>query len=430
MSSGVLSASVPWLPDFEVAEEHSHWAEHRAVAMDTFQRRGIPTTRDEEWKYTSLRALADQRFARPKHSTIDEQAVTPFLPAGLDATRLVFINGKLDAKLSSSIDGIEGIDLQLVSSASLSTKQNSLIAGTLAVSEFPFANLNAALFEEVLLLQVHQNCTVSAPIHILWVHTVGSQHAVFPRMLIRLDAGSKLQLVESHCGLEQSQTFASPVTIIDVAEAAHLEYIKVQEESLNSYHLALAEARVLQDATFIHFNINFGGLITRNDINVVLDGKNVHCRLDGVVVQHGNQHCDTHSRLDHAMPHCDSFEVYKHVLRDHAAGVFNGKIFVHQDAQKTDAKQTNQTLLLSDAAAMFSKPQLEIFADDVKCTHGATIGQLRQDAMFYLRSRGISLEDARALLVYAFAAEVLEKISVEPVRQHLEARLLAKLKEG
>ncbi len=242
-----------------------------------------------------------------------------------------------------------------------------------------------------------------------------------------LGEGAQARLVESYVGLGGA-AFVSPVTEVVLGRGAILEHTRFQQEDLETVHIATTAAHQAADSTFTHNNVNFGGRIARNDVNVWLDGEHTETSLNAANVGTGEQVIDNHTRIDHAKPNCHSFEVYKTILRDRATGVFNGKIFVYEDGQKTDAKQTNQAILLSPTAAMNTKPQLEIFADDVKCTHGATIGQLREDALFYLRARGVPKAEAESLLVYAFAAEVLEKIQVEAVREALERVLFEKLR--
>jgi Fe-S cluster assembly protein SufD len=221
--------------------------------------------------------------------------------------------------------------------------------------------------------------------------------------------------------------FSNSVTEITLGENAVLDHYLVQRESRAAFHVATQQVYQSRSSTFASHAIQLGGDLVRNDINAVLDGEGIECTLNGLYVAGGRQHTDTHTAIDHAKPHCNSHELYKGILDGRSTGVFNGKIFVRQDAQKTDAKQTNQNLLLSDDATINTKPQLEIFADDVRCTHGATVGQLDRDALFYLRSRGLSAEDAQALLTYAFASDILGRIRVEPLRTELESLLFTRL---
>lgn len=409
----VLDASPDWL------------AALRRRGADTHASLGIPSTKHEEWKYTSLRGLVEAGPWRlAPEIEIDAEALKPWTFPSLQQTRLVFVNGRFSPALSSP-ETPEGIELLRLEDDRASS---SKIDAATDVSSHTFAGLNSALFQSGALLRVRKNHKAELPIHILHVATGGG--ASFPRLLVISEEGSDASLIESYASVGSAPGFTDAVTEIYVESNAHLEHIKVQRENEHSFHIALTGVRQERDSAYNGYSVTFGGGLTRNDLNVFLAGSNIHSRMDGVYALDGDQVCDNHTRLDHAFPHCDSFEVYKGVLDGRSKGVFNGKIFVHQDAQKTDAKQTNQALLLSPHASIDTKPQLEIFADDVKCTHGATVGQLREEAMFYLRSRGIPLAEAEALLVYAFASEVLEKITVSEVRAELEEGLFRKLADA
>jgi Fe-S cluster assembly protein SufD len=234
-------------------------------------------------------------------------------------------------------------------------------------------------------------------------------------------------IIESYVGLNNALYFTNVVTEIVAGDNAVVAHYKLQRESEEAFHISTVQVSLSHNSNFSSHSIDLGGALVRNDVNAVLDGQGIECVLDGLYMVAGRQHVDNHTRIDHVKPHCSSRELYKGVLGGRSRGVFNGKIYVHKDAQKTDAKQTNKNLLLSEDAVINTKPQLEIYADDVKCTHGTTIGQLDQEAIFYLRSRGIDLEAARGLLTYAFASEMIGRIKVEPVRAQLEHLLLARL---
>jgi Fe-S cluster assembly protein SufD len=290
-----------------------------------------------------------------------------------------------------------------------------------------FTYLNQAFFADIAVIYVPENVVVERPIHILNLSTANRGSLISaPRAYAYFSTNSQAKLIESFIGLEGNYLNV-PVTEVVLESGAIVEHVRVQDETLAATHIGTQAVHQDASSNYTAFNVNFGGQIYRNDLNVWLNGSGTETRLDGVNVGTDNQVMDNHTRIDHAFPHCNSFEVYKSVLRDNAQGIFNGKIFVYEDAQKTDAKQTNQALLLSATAQMNSKPQLEIFADDVKCTHGATIGQLQKDALFYLQARGIPKAQAESLLVYAFANDVLSRISSEAVRQALENRLFDKL---
>ncbi|HRF59647.1 MAG TPA: Fe-S cluster assembly protein SufD [Fimbriimonadaceae bacterium] len=394
----------------------------RAAGLEAFRRSGIPTTRHEEWKYTSLRELAETSFVAASATDVAQLDLDAWLIA--DGPRIVLVDGQIAPEWCRL--GIPGLDVRF--GDRLTPTDRERIGSVAAIDATPFSALNAACHAEAVMIELARGAVIEPAIEILHVTIAGAEAvAAFPRLFILAHSEAEATIVETYATIGEGVTFTCAVTEGTVAANAHVEHVKVQRESEQALHIALTEIRQEGDSSLNTFSVTYGGKLTRNDLNIFLNGSNLHCRMDGVVVQNGGQVCDNHTRLDHAFPHCDSFEVYKHVLDDQAMAVFNGKIFVHLDAQKTDAKQTNQAILLSPSATMNSKPQLEIFADDVKCTHGATVGQLRSDALFYLRSRGIDETQARAILVYAFAAEVLEKIECEPVRNELERLLYEKL---
>ena len=289
-----------------------------------------------------------------------------------------------------------------------------------------FAALNTALFEDGLYIRIAKDVHVEKTIEVVHV-TCGDGQIVTPRILIVAEEGSRAKIVETYVTDGEGTNLVLPVTEVFAAKYANIEHVRIQDEGSRTFSIALWEIRQEGDSEYRSYNIAFGGALARTDQNFWLGGEHIVTRLDGIVVATGSQLIDNHTRLDHAMPHCNSFEIYKQIVDDEATVVFNGKIFVHQDAQKTDAVQTNQALLLSPKATINSKPQLEIFADDVKCTHGATVGQLEDAPLFYLQSRGIPADQAEGILVYAFAAEVINLITIDEVRARLEARLLEKL---
>jgi Fe-S cluster assembly protein SufD len=427
------------LPGLEIGGALPAVADLQARALDLHLRQPMPDAKDEEWRYTPLRALREGTFALG--STAPAEAV-PL--AGLDQVRLTFVNGVYEAGLSTgSAEGLEVMPLETaLADPAIASKLGQLAAleerafhvsahrGSLRRPALgALAALNTAAFRSGAFLRVAKGARIAPVVHLAFLSTGadGPTAVNFPRTLVLADEGCRFELLETYASIGDGPAYTNAVTEVFAGPGAHLEHVKLQIENEATLHTGHTEVLQERDSTYLGFAVTYGGHTTRNDLNVFLNGQNLHSRIDGVVCLDGHQHADNHTRLDHAHPNCDSFEVYKHVLAGRSTAVFNGKIFVHQDAQKTDAKQTNQALLLSRDATMDTKPQLEIFADDVKCTHGATVGQLRQDALFYLRSRGLGEAQARAILVYAFAAEVLEKIRHEGIREALEAMLYAKL---
>ena len=293
--------------------------------------------------------------------------------------------------------------------------------------EHAFTALNTAFLQDGVFLSVPKGKVIAEPIELLFVSTTPGEGTVsHPRNLVVVGPGAQLTLIETFVGLDENVYFTNAVTEIVAGEGAVIDHYKIQRESVEAFHIATTQIYQTRGSNFSSHFVSLGGSLVRNEINVVLDGENCECTLNGLYLANGTQHVDCHTVIDHAKPHCNSHELYKAVLDGKGHGVFNGKIFVRQDAQKTDAKQTNQTLLLSNDATINTKPQLEIFADDVKCTHGATVGQLQEEQLFYLRTRGIGLQEARSLLTFAFANDIVGRIKVEPIRAQLEALLIRK----
>ena len=289
-----------------------------------------------------------------------------------------------------------------------------------------FVALNTAFIRDGAVVIIPEGAVVEEPIHLLFFSTTAGEPTVsHPRVLIVAGRNSRATVIESYLGPAGHIYFTNAVTEVVLAENARLDHYKVQHESDEAFHIATMQVRLERDSNFSSHAITLGAALGRNEVNAYLNATGCECTLNGLYLAAGQQVVDNHTRIDHAQPHCASHELYKGILDDEARGVFNGKIYVHQDAQKTDAKQTNKTLLLSQDAVINTKPQLEIFADDVKCTHGATIGQLDDESLFYLRSRGIGVEEARAILTFAFANDIIRRIAVAPLRARLEDHLLA-----
>ncbi len=396
----------------------------RSRAQTIFQVSGVPTPRNEEWKYTPLRPIASAtwKVGEPGPAVFTQEP----LRLADSSIRVVLVNGRFDRNLSE-VPTIPGLTLMSLRDAIYERSEVAAQLGSVAaMDEHPFAALNTALFQDGLYLHIRSGAVVEPNIEILHV-TSGEGMVIAPRILVVAEDGAVASITEQYVSDKGARNLTIPVTEALISQNANVEHVRFQDESDQSFHIGLWESKQQQSSEYRAYNVAFGGAIARLDQNIELDGRHIITRLDGVVVARGEQIIDNHTQLDHAMPDCNSFEIYKQVVDDSATVVFNGKIFVHQDAQKTDAKQTNQALLLSPQATINSKPQLEIFADDVKCTHGATVGQIDETFRFYMRTRGIPNEQAEAILVYAFAAEVMELIADEAVRTRLEGRLYEKL---
>jgi Fe-S cluster assembly protein SufD len=291
-----------------------------------------------------------------------------------------------------------------------------------AVDANPFVALNTGLIADGAYVHLPAGTTLDQPIHLLLVSTGGGARpaASHPRVLVVAEENVHATVVESYVGREGTTYFTNAVTEIVCGANSHVDHCRLQQESTAAYHVSTMQVDLGRSATFVSHAVSIGGKLTRNDLNCWMNGEHAYATLNGLVMIGGDQHCDNHTLLRHEKANCPSHELYKHVLDGKSTAVFKGQIFVQKDAQKTDSKQTSKTLLLSDDAYMNSQPALEIYADDVKCTHGSTTGPVDEDMVFYLRTRGVSLEAARHLLTYAFAADVTRRIKVEPVRRRIE----------
>jgi Fe-S cluster assembly protein SufD len=379
----------------------------RTAAFDRFITRGFPTTRDEAWRHTNIAPLAALSYARAAAAVPDAEALAAVGFDGVPHTAVV-VNGRLSAPLSS----LAGLP------AGVSVRSGPVGPVPDVTDLTAFVDLNGAFAEQAIVVDVAAKVVLDAPLHLAFVAVPGPAPALIsPRLVVRAAEGAQVTIVESYTDLGAGVTFTNVVSDIQVAPGAFVDHVKLERQSAAAFHLATTIAHTGRAGTFRSHSVTLGGRIARNDIISVLGGEGAECTLNGLYVATGEALVDTHTTIDHAMPHCPSHEVYKGILAGRARAVFNGKIIVRPDAQKTDAKQTNKALLLTDDAQINTKPQLEIFADDVKCTHGAAIGQLDEDALFYLRARGIGLAAARTMLIHAFAGDVLNGVRVASVRE-------------
>jgi Fe-S cluster assembly protein SufD len=394
---------------------------------------GFPTAQDEEWRFTRVTPILKLPLhpAAAPARRLTRAEIAPFT-FGLDCWRLVFVDGRFCAELSSLPPPGAGLE-----AASLRTALAGGVPGlephlTRCADDgvSVFTALNTAFFGDGALVRAAAGKAVAEPVHLLFVATSAAAGATaHVRNLIAAGPGSDLKVLESYASLADGQSFTNAVTELVLGEEAGLDHCKIQEEGRRAFHIAAVAARQDRGSRWTSHSISTGAHLSRHQIQTLFEGEGGHCLLNGLYLARGEQRVDHHTVVDHARPRCESHEFYHGVLSGRAQGVFNGKIFVRQDAQKTNAKQTNRNLLLSDEAVIDTKPQLEIFADDVKCTHGATVGQIDEEAIFYLRSRGIGLERARQILVRAFASDVVERIPLEPVRAHLNQMLTERFKD-
>ena len=408
----------------------------RQSAIEQFGKYGFPTTKDEEWRFTNIRPLTLRQFSSVNETTITDiskQKIDHLLLKGLEGNRLVFLNGFL-AEQSSEISTthknirIENLSKILKSNPDFIKKHFTQYSKQ---DQSAFTSLNNGFMNDGAVIVIPDNTIINEPFYIAYISTESSTPFItHPRTLIIAGNNSQASFVEHYIGPDKNAYFTNAITEISADEGAILTHIKIQTESINAYHIG---------STFIHQNsgsnvtsnsIMIGGSIARNNLTSTLDGERIECTMNGLSLSTDEQLIDNHTTINHAKPNCISHELYKSILDGKSKGVFNGKIFVRKDAQKTDAKQTNKTLLLSDNATMNTKPQLEIFADDVKCTHGATVGYLDADSIFYLRSRGIDEAAARDILTYAFANDVVNRIPNKQIQEYVNDILHTRLNQS
>jgi Fe-S cluster assembly protein SufD len=398
----------------------------RRAAIDRFAVTGFPTARDEEWRFTPVAPIAQTtwRQAAGLARGVTREQLTPFIFGHPEWTTLVFVDGAYSEALSSVGSLAPGV--WAGSLAEALGADGALLEKHLArhapIESSPFTALSTAFIRDGGFLHVPANTELARPVHLVFVATAEAAGTVtHPRNLIVVDRGARASVIESYVTLAPGSTYwTNAVTEVVAGANSWLEHTRIQRESERAYHVGLTHVQQQRDSHYRSFAMAMGGALARHNLNTRLDGENVETLLYGLYLTRGEQLVDNHTAIYHDQPNCRSWEVYKGVLDGRSRAVFNGKVFVQPEAQKTDAKQTNRNLLLSDAAKVNTKPQLEIFADDVKCTHGATVGRLDDTALFYARSRGVPAGEAQRLLTYAFAAEVIEEVALEPVRDELE----------
>jgi len=396
----------------------------RKDALNNFSKLDFPTLKDEEWKYTNITPLLKHNFVTSFDDTdIPAEKIKSKLLIEDEHSLLVFINGYFSAKHSDLNKLPKGVIASSLAKAIKNNLSNSkdYLGKYADYNDYIFTALSTAFIRDGAFIYIPDGVIVEEPIHILFITTSENKKLlVQPRNLFVAGKNSQAMIIEHYAGAEDSVYFTNAVTEIRADENAVLDHIKLQEESNSSFHFARMEVDLERSSNFTSHTVSTGSSITRNDFNSRFNDEGGECTLNGLYMIEDSQLFDTHTLIDHAKPHCVSHEHYKGILDDTSRGVFNGKVMVRQDAQKTNAFQENNNILLSDKALVNTKPQLEIFADDVKCSHGATIGQLDDDAMFYLKTRGIGEESAKAILMHAFASDVITSIKNKSVRDHFE----------
>ena len=422
------------LPFSAPAAEPEWLSSLRRSAWDRFERIGWPTLADEDWRFTNLNPLKQLSLtpSRKPASPVTREAVEArSLLKGIEAVRLIFVDGYFAPELSDRPEFDHGIHVASLGQAL--GNSNGSYRPYLTAPTRPelnaFAALNTAWFADGVAVSVPPRQTVSLPILAIFAaHGAAEGPTTNPRNFLRLQEGSSATFIEEHVSLNETPYLTNAVTECLVGEQASVEHLKIQDQSPATHHLATFHAWLEQHSRLSSHSLALGARLARNDLRVKLEGEGAECVLNGLYLTDGQRLADHHMVVDHVAPRCQSHEYFNGILSDRSRGVFHGRILVQQEAQKTDAKQTSKSLLLSDEAVVNTKPQLEIYADDVKCTHGATIGQMDEEAIFYLRARGIPLPVAQQIIQLAFAEEIVERIQERAVRQRLADVVQERLK--
>jgi Fe-S cluster assembly protein SufD len=403
----------------------------RARGFERLCEIGLPTTKDEDWKYTSLAPLKKDRYRLPLGYDVPREAFAPFLICEVSSAEIVFVNGRYSEPLSNCNKLPPSVVLRPLREALADHPDEDLVGrtGSIDAEMHPFAALNMALLGDGIHLRVSAGAVIPKPVHLMFVSTGGDHERVVsaPRIVIEAEEGSQFSVLETFLTAGSSNVMSNPLTEIIAGQGSIVDHYRVQQEGREARHFGLIRATAARDSVVRSHLITLGASVSRSDVSVLLDGEGADCTMNGLYLLEGEQHADHQTLIDHAKPHCTSRELYKGILDDRSRGIFEGRIIVRPDAQKTNSSQTNNNLILSREAIANTTPQLEIYADDVKCAHGSTIGRLDENAIFYLRARGVSLEDARDLLTLGFASQVLAGIRIEPVEKRLEALLMSRL---
>jgi Fe-S cluster assembly protein SufD len=444
VDAAAIQAAAPlkaFREDFDRQPEAVEWLRAiRQRGMSRFETLGFPTMKNEDWHFTSVAPIAERTFRAAAVSSrgVSSEGSTAGMVARADLERftfgeprwhtLVFVNGEFAADLSSYAGLVNGVRVSSLARAvrSGTGRPERHIGKIAAFEQHSFTALNTAFIRDGAFIEIQADAVIEEPIHLVFVSEGHGESVSHPRNLIVAARHSRATVIESYVSIRDSVYFTNAVTEISLGEGAHLDHYKIQRESESAFHVGTTQVRQARDSQFHSFSFAVGGALSRTNIYTSLDGDAATCTLNGLYLADGKQHIDHQTSIEHIAPNCPSHEVYKGVLDGRSHGVFNGKVYVHPEAQKTDGKQSNNNLLLSPTARVDTKPQLEIFADDVKCTHGATVGRLDEMAMFYLNSRGIGPDSARTLLTYAFAADVLETIELTPLKKKLEEMVLVR----
>lgn len=403
----------------------------RAAALERANALAVPTTRDEEWRFTDLTPLTKLQFQPVAAAAAVPAAAIAGYAVAEAAARLVFVDGIYAPALSQRGALPAGITVELLADAlqSRAALAEPYLAQLADGERDLFTALNTAFLQHGVFIHAAKNATLQAPIHLLFVAT-RKGIAAYPRCLVVADAGSGITVIEDYVALGEESYLTNAVTEIAVAPSASVRHIKVQREGSTAFHIGTCAVTLAKDARYLSHAVTFGARLSRNNLTVTQQGEGAHAQIDGIALIGGRQLADTHTLMDHARPNGSCEQSHKTIVGGAGHAVFNGKVFVREGAQQTDSSQQSRNLLLSDKARVDTKPQLEIFADDVKCAHGATVGQLDAENLFYLKSRGLPERQARNLLTYAFGAEIIDRIPVPSLVAQLERSVMARTEAG
>lgn len=397
----------------------------RKEAFEHFTENGFPTLKDEEWKYTSI--SSEQLSVNRSEISADtlSSGVEKLLAEIESGNRLVFIDGVLNNELTALNDLPEGVKIQNFAESLDDEIFKTNLAKAVEYDFNGFTALNTSFIEQGVFIHVPKNTKVENPIHIFFIGE--NETANFTRVLYVGEQASEAEIVERYTRTDEAKYFTNAVVEINLADNAKLVHTRVQRESHNAFHIVSSNTNLNRASIYDNTNITLGAKLSRHDVNLSFNAEGGECWIDGLYLVADGQHTDTHSRIDHRMKNCVSHQNYKGILDGKSRAVFNGKVFVHENASGTDANQSNKNLLLSNEARIDTKPQLEIFNDDVKCAHGATVGQLEEEELFYLLSRGLNEDLARNLLTYGFAEEIINKIKIKSIKEQLDEAVLNRL---
>ena len=405
--------------------------ERRESAAKHFASVGFPTTRLEDWRFTNVSPIAEAKWPLAQGGFTQAEALTAAVTIP-GAVRLVIVNGQFAAGLSDLSALPKGLRIASLRDGARDATDGieTYLGKVFSLASHPFAALNTSFLDDGVAIMVTKGAIVETPVHIVVVTGGETPVVAHPRVLIVAGENSQVRVAQTFIGAPDTAYFNNAVIEVVVGPSALVQLYTDQRESDQAFHIANIQAHVEAKGVFESHAFSTGARIMRHDIGIGLKGEGADCTMNGVYLADGERLMDTHTSLDHAMPHCTSHEIYKGILAGKGKAVFNGRIIVQLDAQKTDAKQTNRALLLSDDATINSNPQLEIFADDVKCTHGAAVGQLDEEAMFYLQARGLNRAEARDMLLHAFAGEVIAGLKIPALREQIESNFFSRLRQG